>query len=213
MPKAIPIAVIAVTHAESLHGAAVTPHFSASSAPISRRRFLEGSVILSGVLAAGTPIALLAPSRAWAVELTHIDQAQADAIMTLARTLYPHKTLPDAVYALAVKDVDAKATDQKTIDVIKNGVAKLDAAAGGKWANNTSLSDAQRTAIVEANQTDPFVLLVRGQCVTSLYNNDMAFAHFGYEGEAFSKGGYVGRGFNDLTWLPNPPAAASPPVG
>jgi len=27
-----------------------------------------------------------------------------------------------------------------------------------------------------------------------------------------SKGGYVYRGFNDLTWLPNPPADASPPV-
>jgi hypothetical protein len=53
---------------------------------------------------------------------------------------------------------------------------------------------------------------VRAQCITSLYNNDMAFAHFGYEGEAFSKGGYVHRGFNDLTWLPNPPTDASPPV-
>jgi len=205
MPKAIPIAVIA---AENLHGSAAV----APSARVSRRHFLKGSVVLSGVLVAGTPIAMLAPSRAWAVELTHIDQAQADAIMTLARTLYPHKTLPDAVYALAAKDVDAKATDQKTMDVIKNGVAKLNDAAQGKWAGNTSLSDAQRTAIVEANQTDPFVLLVRTQCVTSLYNNDMSFAHFGYEGEAFSKGGYVGRGFNDLTWLPNPPASASPPV-
>ena len=110
------------------------------------------------------------------------------------------------------KDVDAKAADPKTIDVIKSGVAKLNNAASGKWNDTASLSDAQRTAIVEANQTDPFVLLVRGQCVTSLYNNEMAFAHFGYEGEAFSKGGYVYRGFNDLTWLPNPPADASPPV-
>jgi hypothetical protein len=40
----------------------------------------------------------------------------------------------------------------------------------------------------------------------------MAYAHFGYQGEAFSKGGYIFRGFNDLTWLPNPPPEASPPV-
>src|SRR6187402_58 len=140
MPKAIPIAVIA---AENLHGSAA----AASSARVSRRHFLKGSVVLSRVLVAGTPIAMLAPSRAWAVELTHVDQAQADAIMTLARTLYPHKTLPDAVYALAAKDVDAKATDQKTMDVIKSGVAKLNDAAQGKWAGNTALSDAQRTAI------------------------------------------------------------------
>jgi hypothetical protein len=207
MPKAIPIAIVAAGT-----GDAIPALSSLSSAHVSRRQFLQGSVVLTGLLVAGTPIALLAPSRAWAVELSHIDQNQADAIMVLARTLYPHKTLPDAVYALAVKDVDAKATDPKTVDVIKTGVAKLNDAASGKWNDTASLSDAQRTAIVEANQTDPFVLLVRGQCVTSLYNNEMAFAHFGYEGEAFSKGGYVYRGFNDLTWLPNPPADASPPV-
>ena len=209
MPKAIPIAVVA---AETFTGSTGDAIPAVSSARVSRRHFLKGSVVLSGLLAAGTPIALLAPSRAWAVELSHIDQDQADAIMVLARTLYPHKTLPDAVYALAVKDVDAKATDPKTVDVIKTGVAKLNDAASGKWNDSASFSDAQRTSIVQANQTDPFVLLVRGQCITSLYNNDMAFAHFGYEGEAFSKGGYVYRGFNDLTWLPNPPADASPPV-
>jgi hypothetical protein len=210
MPKAIPIAVVV---AETFTGSTGDAIPAVSSARVSRRHFLQGSVVLTGLLVAGTPIALLAPSRAWAVELSHIDQNQTDAIMVLARTLYPHKTLPDAVYALAVKDVDAKATDPKTIDVIKTGVAKLNDAASGKWNDTASLSDAQRTAIVEANQTDPFVLLVRGQCVTSLYNNEMAFAHFGYEGEAFSKGGYVYRGFNDLTWLPNPPADASPAVG
>ena len=209
MPKAIPIAVVA---AETFTGSTGDAIPAVSSARVSRRHFLKGSVVLSGLLAAGTPIALLAPSRAWAVALSHIDQNQADAIMVLARTLYPHKTLPDAVYALAVKDVDAKATDPKTVDVIKTGVAKLNDAASGKWNDTASLSDAQRTSIVEANQTDPFVQLVRGQCITSLYNNDMAFAHFGYEGEAFSKGGYVYRGFNDLNWLPNPPADASPPV-
>ena len=209
MPKAIPIAIVA---AETLTGSTGDAIPAIPSARVSRRHFLKGSVVLSGLLVAGTPIALLAPSRAWAVELSHIDQNQADAIMVLARTLYPHKTLSDAVYALAVKDVDAKAADPKTIDVVKTGVAKLNDAASGKWNDTASLSDAQRTSIVEANQTDPFVQLVRGQCVTSLYNNDMAFAHFGYEGEAFSKGGYVYRGFNDLTWLPNPPADASPPV-
>ncbi|MEA3125651.1 MAG: hypothetical protein QOD67_2670 [Caballeronia sp.] len=210
MPKAIPIAIVAAGTGDAIP--ALSSLSSVPSAHVSRRHFLQGSVVLTGLLVAGTPIALLAPSRAWAVELSHIDQNQADAIMVLARTLYPHKTLPDAVYALAVKDVDAKATDPKTVDVIKTGVAKLNDAASGKWNDTASLSDAQRTAIVEANQTDPFILLVRGQCVTSLYNNEMAFAHFGYEGEAFSKGGYVYRGFNDLTWLPNPPADASPPV-
>jgi hypothetical protein len=38
------------------------------------------------------------------------------------------------------------------------------------------------------------------------YATSMAYAYFGYEGEAFSKGGYLLRGFNDLRWLPEVPA-------
>jgi Gluconate 2-dehydrogenase subunit 3 len=206
MPKAIHIPIVA---AEAAVVPAEHPVHVAPAAPVSRRRFLKDSAVLSGLLAAGSPLALLAPSRAWALELTHVDKPQADAIMALAKTLYPHKTLPDAVYALVVKDIDAKMSDAKTAELVKSGVASLNQGAGSKF---TSATDAQRTAIVTAQQADPFVQLVRAQCITSLYNNDMAFAHFGYEGESFSKGGYVNRGFNDLTWLPNPPPDASPSV-
>jgi hypothetical protein len=38
----------------------------------------------------------------------------------------------------------------------------------------------------------------------------MAWAHFGYEGSSYEMGGYFDRGFQDLDWLPNPPASASP---
>ena len=202
MPKAFSIPVVVET-------ATVAVHDLARIAAPGRRRFLRGSAVLSGLLVAGSPLALLAPSRAWALDLTRVDQHQADAIMALAKTLYPHKTLPDAVYALVTKDIDAKMSDPHTAELVKSGVAKLDQASNGNWL---TISDAQRTAIVTAQQNDPFVKLVRGQCITSLYNNDMAFAHFGYQGSSFDKGGYLHRGFNDLDWLPNPPAEASPPV-
>ena len=37
------------------------------------------------------------------------------------------------------------------------------------------------------------------------YATPLAYAHFGYEGEAFSKGGYLVRGFDELDWLPDVP--------
>ena len=64
--------------------------------------------------------------------------------------------------------------------------------------------------IVQAIEGTPFFNTVRGQCVTSLYDNDMAYAALGYPGSAWEKGGYITRGFQDLKWLPAPPAAASP---
>jgi len=45
-----------------------------------------------------------------------------------------------------------------------------------------------------------------------LYATPLAQALLGYEGEAFSKGGYLLRGFNDLRWLPEVPLADAGPV-
>jgi hypothetical protein len=64
---------------------------------------------------------------------------------------------------------------------------------------------------VQAIEGNPFFGAVRGQCITSLYDNDMAYKVFGYPGSSWQKGGYITRGFQDLKWLPAPSAEASPP--
>jgi hypothetical protein len=174
-----------------------------------RRRFLETSALLTGVLAAGSSIGMLAPSLTWALEVTNLSQPQADSVLALAKALYPHKDLPDAVYALVVKDIDGFSSDAQSRAMVASGVQMLDGKAGGSFLRST---DAQKHRVIEMLIQNPFVQKVRGTCITALYNNDMAFAHFGYEGEAFAKGGYVHRGFNDLTWLASPPQDASPSV-
>ncbi len=176
--------------------------------PLTRRSMLRGSGVLMGTLAAGSPLALLAPSPVWAVELKALSKAEGAALMKMGRTLYPHAKLPDAVYALLAKDLDAKAAgDAGAATMLKEGIAGLDRAAGGSFAK---ASDAKRKAIVKAAQGTPFFATVRGQCITSLYDNDMAYNFFGYPGSSFDKGGYITRGFQDLKWLPAPPAEASP---
>jgi hypothetical protein len=172
-----------------------------------RRHFLKSSALLTGALAATSVLGLLAPSLSWALPLQHLDQADADAVLALAKTLYPHKDLPDAVYALVVKELDVYAGDTEGRNFVAKGVAALNAKASGHFSKASRAG--QRRAVASLID-DGFVQKVRGTCITSLYNNDMAFAHFGYEGEAFSKGGYVHRGFNDLSWLPAPPSEASP---
>ena len=175
---------------------------------LTRREFLKGAGILTGTLAASSILSALAPSRAWALELKTLTSAQGDALLQMGKVLYPHKGLPDAVYALLVKDLDGAAgKDPKTAQMLGEGVAALDKAAGGSFA---AASDAKKLEAVKSLQGTPFFNTVRGQCITSLYDNDMAFAHFGYPGPSWDKGGYINRGFNDLTWLQDPPASASP---
>lgn len=182
-----------------------------SDAAISRRAFLQGSgAVLMGTLAATSgAIALLAPSRSWALELQHFDAHQGKTLLQFTRHLYPHKTLDDAVYALVVKDLDAAAaSDAAQDELFANGVKRLDDATGGDWL---AAGESDQLEQVKAMDGTPFFEAVRGTAVVSLYNNDMAFAHFGYPG-AEGGSGYLYRGFNDLAWLPDVPAKASGPI-
>jgi hypothetical protein len=176
--------------------------------PLTRRSLLRGSGLLLGTLAAGSVLTALAPSRAWAVELKTLSSAEGTTLMKMGRTLYPHAKLPDAVYALLAKDLDAGATaDAKTTALLRDGIVSLDKAAGGNFA---SAPAAKQLAAVKSMEATPFFAAVRGKCVTSLYDNDMAFAAFGYPGSSWEKGGYITRGFQDLKWLPEPSKDASP---
>ena len=176
--------------------------------PLARREFLKGSGILIGTITAGSALSALAPSPVWAVELKTLSKAEGEMLMKMGRTLYPHKKLSDAVYALLAKDLDAKAAgDAGTATLLRDGIKALNTATGGNFAK---ASDAKRLAIVKALEGSPFFGAVRGQCITSLYDNDMAYATFGYPGSAWEKGGYITRGFQDLKWLPAPSAEASP---
>ena len=123
--------------------------------------------------------------------------------MEMGRTLFPHKKLPDAVYALLAKDLDAKPppATPATAKLLKDGIAALDTrqpvAASRRRQRRQAFERWSRRS-----RGQPFFATVRGKCITSLYDNDMAFAVFGYPGSAWEKGGYITRGFQDLKWLP-----------
>ena len=179
--------------------------------PLTRREFLQGSGVLTGTLAVGSVLVTLAPSRSWAIGLKSLSSAEGETLMKMGRVLYPHPKLPDAVYALLAKDLDADAgKSAETLKLLRDGVAALDKAAGGSFA---SASAGKQLEVVKAIEGQPFFNAVRGKCITALYDNDIAFATFGYPGASWDKGGYITRGFQDLKWLPDPPAAASPPSG
>jgi len=155
--------------------------------------------ILTGVIALGSPLAALLPSRAWAVELRVLSSAQAAVLLAMTRTIAPHDTLDDAAYALVVGAIDADAAGgaQARTDLLA-GIASL----GDGFARS---SEDARVVRLKAIESGAFFQSVRTKTLLVLYSSPIAWAHFGYEGEAFSKGGYLVRGFNDLKWLPNVP--------
>jgi hypothetical protein len=162
--------------------------------------------MVSGLLAAGGPLSLIAPGRAWALELKALTSSQGVMLMSIARTIAPHDGLEDAAYALVVKAIDAAASaNEHVLTLLGAGLAGL----GEDFASQTEAARVQALKSVEHSE---FFELLRSKTLGNLYSSAIAYAHFGYEGEAFSKGGYLNRGFNELDWLPDVPLEDSGPV-
>lgn len=181
---------------------------------LDRRRFMQSSLMAVGAyaVAAGGVTWLVAPDKAWAVEYDALTPELAQSLLVMTRALYPHERLGDVYYAKVVKDLDAEASgfaDKSRLEMLRLGAQELDEAAGGSFANASE--DDREKALGTISDT-PFFQAVRGKTVVSLYNQPEVWEKFGYEGPSYEQGGYLHRGFDDLSWLPAPPAEASPPV-
>src|SRR6516165_8720390 len=75
---------------------------------MNRRVLLRnGTGVLTGLVVAGSPLALIACGPVWAIDLTALSSSEGAALMAMARTICPHDKLDDAAYALVVQAVDA----------------------------------------------------------------------------------------------------------
>jgi hypothetical protein len=174
---------------------------------LNRRDLLKTTTgLLTGWVVAGSPLALIAPARAWAVDLTALSSSEGAALMNMARTIAPHDKLDDAAYALVVQSVDSDAAkDANAKKMIRDGLKGL-----GK--NFAASSESAQVEALKKIEPSAFFQMMRVKTLQVLYSSPIAYAYFGYEGEAFSKGGYLLRGFNDLRWLPEVPAEDSGPL-
>ena len=166
---------------------------------ITRRKFLKSSV-----LTATAAVALVASGaglngRAWALATDNLSAHEAATLLAACRRFYPHDGLGDMYYAACVESLDGKAADAGVAGTLKDGVAALDAQFGMAFVD---LSDGNQLEAIQAMDGTPFFGAVRGDIVVSLYNNPLAWRHFGYEGPSFDDGGYLERGFDDIAWLP-----------
>src|ERR1700748_138511 len=118
--------------------------------PLDRREFLQKTGILTGVLAAGSPLALLAPSRAWAVDLTSLTSAEGATLLAAARTIAPHDKLEDAAYAFVIRALErAAANDWGLHKQLKEGVASL-------GAGFAAAPEARRVEALRKIESSPF---------------------------------------------------------
>jgi len=165
---------------------------------LTRRQLLSRATVAGASFVVGSGF-MAARNAAWATELTALKPTTFATLVQMARDIYPHDKIDDQYYVKAVKGYDTADMAEE----IEAGIAALDAAARGK--GNASYLDTawekDRVTILRGMEESPFFQKVRGGLVTGLYNQKAVWPVFGYEGESYSKGGYIDRGFDDIDWL------------
>ncbi|MBF6558795.1 MAG: gluconate 2-dehydrogenase subunit 3 family protein [Candidatus Binataceae bacterium] len=174
-----------------------------------RREFLQkGAIAVAGVAIATSGAAAVSFAASWTAELKAFSEHEGETLLKMVREIFPHDRLADSYYIKVVHDLDQEAqATPASAQMMHDGIAQLDAGGAKKFAARSS---AEQVAGLKRIETTPFFQKVRGIELVSLYNNPAVWKRFGYPGASYPFGGYLHHGFNDLKWLPDPPASASP---
>jgi hypothetical protein len=174
-----------------------------------RREFLQKSaLVVAGAAVITSGVAGVGYADNWTAGLKTLDAHEGETLLKVTRQIFPHDQLEDIYYIKVVHDLDAEASSKpETAKLMRDGVAHLDRTGNAKFVARSS--DDQVAALQKIEST-PFFQKVHSTELVSLYNNHGVWKKLGYQGASYQIGGYLHHGFNDLTWLPDPPESASP---
>jgi hypothetical protein len=134
-----------------------------------------------------------------AAPLTAAVKAQ---LLLMAQRIFPHPGLSAETYSVVVGALEGAAGQAAPVAaMLIAGSADLDRAAAGAFAQRSA---DEQTSLLKAIEATPFFQTVRATAVFTFYSQPAVWQAFGYEGDAWAKGGYLGRGLNDINWLPEP---------
>ena len=153
---------------------------------LTRRRVLTASALI---------LTAIAPACSRSLQ-----EEAAPTLRRMARLLYPHAAVADAVY-IQVADgflADAARTPEQRA-LLTTGVRALNKGALGGWLQ---LQEKAQIAALRAMDGAPFLTTVRDGVRNRLYVLPAVWKAIGYPGSSLAFGGYRTRGYDDINWLP-----------
>jgi hypothetical protein len=157
-----------------------------------RRRFMLTSLAFSGLAVTGT--SFIRASAAWA------NSGDDEALTHFARLLFPHDGVTDAVYAEAMASVLAGfEANPETDGLLDSAEAALNAQQDEAWFD---LDETTQISAIKSIQGEAFFVAILGALRGAFYYHPAVWEHLDYPGSSKEHGGYLHRGFNDISWLP-----------
>ena len=124
---------------------------------------------------------------------TAVQVAQRAQLARMVRAMFPHDRFGDGPYERTADAIlEAAGEDVRLGAQLDQGLRDLEALGG------------PTPEVLERISGTGFFEAVRAKTILTLYNDPEVWRILGWEGESFSQGGYLHRGFADLDWLPDP---------
>lgn len=163
---------------------------------LTRRAHLQA--LLAAAITSSVPTRLLAAtneSQSAVPEWSRLSAAQAETLIAVARTLFPHDVLSDRFYWPIASSIDSAMTDPAKADIVQVGLASV-------GEGFIDLDQPARESALAVHEGSPFFSFMYAETINGLYLNEEVWLRFGYEGSSIEHGGYIDRGFDDVPWLP-----------
>lgn len=171
-------------------------------AGVSRRMFL-----MTTAMAGVTTSAMLGGARAGFAAT--LDEGQDATLLRMVQDIYPHPDLLEVGHYRSIADAVIVAADGDAAAAkgLREGLGRIDAQARDLFgAGYTAIDDPDaREGVLRGFQDDAFFQSVRWAAYFGIYNNVEVWPLFGYQGSSLEHGGYIDRGFSDITFVPQGP--------
>lgn len=138
-----------------------------------------------------------------------LDADQTALILRMTQDIYPHPDLLDIDVYQAITDGIVKGADddEANAETLRTGLAQIEEQATALFGTGyVDIQDADaREGILRQFQNEGFFQGIRWAAYFGIYNNPEIWPKFGYQGSSVEHGGYIERGFSDITFVPQGP--------
>jgi len=174
-------------------------------AGMNRRMFLMMTTMTT--MAGVTTASLLGSARmAFASPL---DESQSAMLLQIVQDIYPHPDLLQIAHYQAIADTVILGAEDNgdTASALIDGMGRINELSQSLFGvDYADIEDADaREGVLRHFQTEGFFQGVRWTAYFGIYNNKDVWPLFGYQGSSVEHGGYIDRGFSDITFVPQGP--------
>ena len=138
------------------------------------------------------------------------NQAQNAQLLQMVQDIYPHPGLLQVSHYenIVATVTGAMEDDSDAASALTDGLERIEAKAQELFGvSYTEIEDPDaREGLLRHFQDEGFFQGVRWTAYFGIYDNKDIWPLFGYEGSSVEYGGYIDRGFSDITFVPEGPS-------